>query len=90
MNDKWSQEAANVISHYAEKVNENIRYAIAYFEAPSVLFRPKLSIDGDQWCALYGDNLQEGVAGFGNSPAEAMYDFDKEWFKKLPKKEVTK
>ena len=28
--------------------------------------------DGDQWCALYGENLQEGVAGFGRTPAEAM------------------
>ena len=41
--------------------------------------RPKISIDGNQWCVLYGDNLQDGVAGFGNSPAEAMNDFDKNW-----------
>lgn len=46
---------------------------------PSVLFRPAISIDGDQWCALYGDNLQEGVAGFGNSPDEAMRAFDIAW-----------
>ena len=32
---------------------------------PSVLFRPKLTQDGNQWCALYGDNLQDGIAGFG-------------------------
>ena len=31
------------------------------------------------WCALYGDNLQDGVAGFGRSPEEAMADFDKNW-----------
>ena len=35
--------------------------------------------DGDQWCALYGENLQEGVAGFGRTPAEAMADFDQAW-----------
>jgi len=22
------------------------------------------------WCALYGDNLQDGVVGFGESPEE--------------------
>lgn len=51
---------------------------------PHVLMRPKLSIDGNQWCALYGDNLQDGVAGFGDSPQKAMADFDKNWWASLP------
>ena len=46
------------------------------FERPSVLFRPTLSVDGNMWCALLGDNLQVGVAGFGETPAKAMYAFD--------------
>lgn len=49
---------------------------------PHIIYNPKLSIDGDHWCALYGENLQEGVSGFGKSPEEAMEDFDKEWRKK--------
>lgn len=52
---------------------------------PSMMLLPKLSLDGDQWCALFGENLQDGVAGFGDSPDEAYYDFDQEWFKKLPR-----
>lgn len=44
---------------------------------PSAVYRPTLSIDGNMYCALYGENLQEGVAGFGASPAEAMRDFDR-------------
>ncbi len=32
---------------------------------PSFMYRPKIFIDGNQWCALYGDNLQDGVFGFG-------------------------
>ena len=51
---------------------------------PSYIFRPQLSIDGNKWCALYGDNLQDGVAGFGDSPAEAYADFDLKWHEKLP------
>ncbi len=50
---------------------------------PSVLFRPRLSIDGNQWCALYGDNLQDGVAGFGDTPEKAMEDFDSAWLASL-------
>jgi hypothetical protein len=40
-------------------------------------------IDGDKWCALYGENLQDGVAGFGDSPALAMADFNKNWSAKI-------
>ena len=28
--------------------------------------------DGDQWCALHGVNLQEGTAGFGDTPGKAL------------------
>jgi len=50
---------------------------------PHVLMRPALTIDGNKWCALYGDNLQDGVAGFGDSPADAVADFDANWTLKL-------
>lgn len=48
-------------------------------QRPSVLFRPDLNIDGNQWFALYGKDLQSGMAGFGDSPEQAMVDFDKNW-----------
>ncbi|MDH2239101.1 hypothetical protein N5K27_22590 [Pigmentiphaga sp. GD03639] len=56
-------------------------------QRPSVLYRPSLSIDGDQWCALYGADLQSGVAGFGDSPAAAIAAFDTEWVKPLRARE---
>ena len=31
-----------------------------------------ISLDGDKWCALIGGNPQEGLAGFGDSPVEAL------------------
>ena len=46
---------------------------------PFMLLRPKMFPDGNQWCALYGENLQEGVAGFGDTPAKAATQFDVEW-----------
>jgi hypothetical protein len=82
-----------VIAH-AEFCFEMIRRkgeeAASEYGRPSTVFRPKLTIDGDQWCAIYGDNLQDGVAGFGISPGEALWDFDRNWWAKLtPAKEAT-
>lgn len=71
------------LSHYANMAFESARGALSEYERPSVLFRPSLSIDGNQWCALYGDNLQNGLAGFGDSPDTAMRAFDMEWLKKI-------
>jgi hypothetical protein len=52
-------------------------YAVSHeWQRPSVLYRPTLSVDGTAWCALLGDDLQTGVAGFGDTPAEAMAAFD--------------
>lgn len=71
------------ISHVVQRASEAVTSVEYEHIRPSVLFRPALSIDGNQWCALYGANLQDGVAGFGDSPDEAMRDFDGEWNKSL-------
>ena len=54
-------------------------------QRPSFMLRDqiKMSVDGDQWCVLFGENLQDGVAGFGKSPEKAMRDFDKNWHKEM-------
>lgn len=57
--------------------------AASEYDRPSVIYRPTLAIDGGQWCALYGENLQAGVAGFGTSPHEAMQKFDDAWYAAL-------
>ena len=31
--------------------------------------------DGNQWCFLYGNNIQEGVCGFGDTIAQAASNF---------------
>lgn len=66
-------------SHYADQASNAIQESASYYTLPSVMFRPKVYIDGNKWCALYGDNLQDGVAGFGDSPQEAMREFDLAW-----------
>lgn len=52
---------------------------------PFTLYRPSICKDGNQWCVLYGDNLQDGVAGFGDSPEEAVKSFNKAWAEPLKK-----
>ena len=46
---------------------------------PFMLLRPRVFPDGNQWCALYGENLQDGVCAFGDTPAKAATQFDIEW-----------
>ena len=48
------------------------------------LLRPRVFIDGNRWCVLYGDNVMDGVAGFGESPIHAVYDFNNAWRRKMP------
>lgn len=71
------------VGHYFFLAGETIKSVAYSHENPSVLYRPNVYIDGDKWCALYGENLQDGVAGFGDSPQTAMSDFDKSWRQKL-------
>lgn len=62
---------------YQAAINDQDRSEMAL--RPSYIFKPRLSIDGNKWCALYGENLQDGVSGFGDSPELAYADFDKQW-----------
>ena len=47
------------------------------------ILKPKLVQDGNQWCVLYGEDLQSGIAGFGDTPYKAVMDWTKQWDKKL-------
>lgn len=67
------------IGHRFTLALQDLSLAGARMGEPSAVYRPELSLDGNQWCALYGKDLMDGVAGFGDTPAEAMADFDKNW-----------
>ena len=69
------------VSHLKENVSETIRWVSSEFTRPSVMFRPNISKDGSAWIACLGDNLQVGVVGTGDTPDEAMRDFDRAWAK---------
>jgi hypothetical protein len=70
-------------SHAIACLQQEFSLAAYEMARPSTVLRPAISIDGNKWCALYGANLQDGVAGFGDSPAEAFAEFDKAWQARL-------
>ena len=67
------------ISFYGEKAAQGVIDCFIGHQNPSAIYKPKISIDGNMWCALYGDDLQSGVCGFGPTPEKAMQDFDHNW-----------
>jgi len=70
-------------SHHAKVVKRHIVTVTNEQKRPSVLFRPELKFDVDEWRAQYGKGVYEGVIGTGDSPDEAMRDFDEKWTQKL-------
>lgn len=53
----------------------------SYLESPRLVITPKLYIDGSMWCALIGEDLQSGVAGFGDTPHKALMELQAEMHK---------
>ena len=84
MDEEYQRMAANSIAHEAFCAGQAWQRAAAAQERPCVLWKPRLFRDGNQWCALLGENIQDGVVGFGDSPDAAMWAFDEAWREKLP------
>ncbi len=55
----------------AKKINTTKKFADA---VQTVLAEGHCFLEGNQWCYLVGDNIQAGIAGFGNTPGEALDD----------------
>ncbi|KGS89851.1 hypothetical protein X947_6079 [Burkholderia pseudomallei MSHR7334] len=78
------RDAFGNAEHVIHCAMQDASASFSEYGRPSAVYRPTLGIDGNKWRALYGPNLMEGVCGFGDSPAEAMADFDKNWLAKIP------
>ena len=39
----------------------------------------KITKDGNSQCCLYGEDLHDGIAGFGDTPHESVLNFAKEF-----------
>lgn len=43
------------------------------------MLKPTLLQDGDEWCCLFGDNLQVGIVGYGKTPHKAVMAWNAAW-----------
>lgn len=71
---------------HEDYIAAGIRYQVAQEQQEFNLFaqlKPSIQKDGNQWCVLYGGDLQVGIAGFGDSPYLAIMDFNNQWYKSL-------
>lgn len=64
------------VLHHEEKM---ITLCIEQEYTRFAMLKPRIFQDGNQWCVLLGENIQEGICGFGPTPHEAVLDFDKQW-----------
>ena len=52
------------------------RYCAAHPHSPAAIRHPRLSIRGRTFVALLGPNIEEGIAGFGDTVHAALRAFD--------------
>jgi hypothetical protein len=58
-------------------------FALGKIPDPAATLSLTLVKDGNQWCVLYGPDLAVGIAGFGDTPNDAVADFNKNWAKQF-------
>lgn len=71
-----TMEIANAAWRVGQAADAVAQQIMAYHATWSSALKPTLTKDGDMWCALHGENLQVGVAGFGPTPAMALIAFE--------------
>ncbi len=78
LNDEMSHMLANSINHY-ESIQHQEKLNLIMSEQELLLvktFQLRPFKDGDQWCVLLGEDLQVGIAGFGETPLKAILEFN--------------
>lgn len=70
----------NIPEHLHELVRQNINIecdTLVKQNLWSTILQLPIKKDGDQYYVLFGENIQDGIVGFGDTPAKAMFAFDK-------------
>jgi hypothetical protein len=71
----------NVVSLQIEELPPVIRADVEDFlethpRSPAAQLRPKLGVLGTVWLAYIGPKLQRGTSGLGQTPCDALEDFN--------------
>ena len=51
--------------------------------SPAARLRPKIGIADDVWLAFIGPELREGASGLGQTPRDALEDFNRHFMEPL-------
>ncbi len=84
LDDRRQGNIVETVSFAIRRMENRMLDAINEHERPSAVYRPTLMADGTKWCAIYGEDLQTGVVGFGDTPDKAMRAFDTAWLTERP------
>lgn len=90
MNEADSAHVCSVIADSVSRTYSHIRDVIESLPIYAASYRLVPYRDGNQWCVLLGEDLQSGIAGFGDSPALAIADFERAMQAKAADAEVKK
>lgn len=69
------------ISHQLAILQQEFMIAAGEMGRPCVVFKPTIQADGDAWTVLLGPDPQVGIFATGATPAEAMMNWDQEFYK---------
>lgn len=65
------------------RLEHEARMNLIYDETSTMLVKKlgaEIKKDGDEWCCVSGNNIQEGICGFGKTPYDAVTAFRKEFY----------
>jgi hypothetical protein len=74
------QELECFLDELSRTFGNEIREIGYEYTRPSFMYRIIPYKDGEQWCALLGQNVQDGIVGFGDTPARALRSFDDAYY----------
>ena len=85
LNENHSMDLLNTLTHHSNLEHQSKMSKLIESHEFNLfqMLKPRLFIDGNMWCVLYGKDIQEGICGFGKSPLDAIYAWNKEWDKKI-------
>lgn len=76
--------------HYSENaIIEGVHTTMELEQQKHVfqMLNPRLEIDGNQWCCIWGAMPELYIAGFGDTPAQAIRNFVSDYYtSKIPTK----
>ena len=75
--DKINCNFSNIDQYFRNAADE-LSYELT---RPCILYKVIPFKDGNEWCALLGENIQDGICGFGKSPYLALKEFDNAFYK---------